>query len=160
MGLLISTNQTTFILGRQIMNGVLVTNKILDFAKRYKRTCLVCKVDFAQAYDSIDWNFLKFMLKRMGLGDRWLKWMEATVFMSSMWILVNGSPTHEFQVSRGLRQGDPLSPFLFTIVVEGLAGMVRQAVRGGLYNRFKLAESVEYSLLQFADDTILFGDGS
>ncbi|XP_058765063.1 uncharacterized mitochondrial protein AtMg01250-like [Vicia villosa] len=96
----------------------------------------------------------------MGFGERWLKWMEATVFTSTMAVLVNGSTTADFQVSRGLRQGDPLSPFLFTIVADGLVGMMKQAVSGGLYRSFKLTSTVEYNLLQFADDTILFGDGS
>ncbi|XP_058747108.1 uncharacterized protein LOC131620105 [Vicia villosa] len=60
----------------------------------------------------------------MGFGPRWMRWMEAGVFNSNMSILVNGSPTDEFKVHRGLRQGDPLSPFLYTIVAEGLAGLV------------------------------------
>lgn len=82
------------------------------------------------------------------------------MFTSSMSILVNGSPSSEFQVSRGLRQGDPLSPFLFTIVAEGFASMTRKSVSNGFYNSFQLSNEVEYNLLQFADDTILFGDGS
>ncbi|XP_058783484.1 uncharacterized protein LOC131658170 [Vicia villosa] len=86
--------------------------------------------------------------------------MEAVVFTSSILILVNGSSTIEFIASRGLRQGDPFSPFLFTIVTEGLAGMVRQVIHGGLYNGFKISNKVEYSLLQFAYDTILIEDGS
>lgn len=137
-----------------------MTNEILYFTKRNKRECMVFKVDFSQTYDCVDWNYLRFMLKSMGFGVRWLKWMEAAVYTSTMSIFVNGSHTPEFQVSRGLRQSDPLSPFLFTIVVEGLARMVRQTIYGGLYNKFKLTNIVEYNLLQFADDTILFGDGS
>lgn len=75
----------------------------------------------------VDWNFLRSMLKIMGFGSMWLKWMDSAVFTSSISVLVNGSPSEDFQVTKGLRQGDPLSPFLFTIVVEGLAGMVRKA---------------------------------
>lgn len=63
-------------------------------------------------------------------------------------------------MSRGLSQGDPVFPFLFSIAVEGLARMVRQTLIGGLYNGFKLSNVVEYSLQQFANDTILFRDGS
>lgn len=125
-----------------------------------KRNCLVCKIDFVQANDCVDWNYLIFMLKRMGFGVKWLSWMKVVVFTSSMPILVNGSPTEEFNCSRGLRQGDPISPFLFTIVAGGLAGMVRQDVSTCLYNRFKISNDVEYSLLQFADDTLLIWDES
>ncbi|XP_058760640.1 uncharacterized protein LOC131633987 [Vicia villosa] len=127
IGKLISCNQTVFIPGRQILDGVLVTNEIIDYAKRFKKECLTCKVDFAQAYDCVDWDFVRFMLKSTGFGSRWMKWMDSVVFTSTMSILVNGSPIEYFQVSKGLRQGDPMSPFLFTIVEEGLAGMVRKA---------------------------------
>lgn len=127
--------------------GELVTNEILDFAKRNKKDCMVFKIDFARVYDCVDWNFLRNMLKSMGFGIWWMKWMESTVFTSIMSILVNGSPTTEILVSRGFRQGDPLSPFLFTIVAEGLTGMMRQAVSLGLYMGFKLSTEVEYNLL-------------
>lgn len=96
----------------------------------------------------------------MGFGSRWLSWMEALVFTSSMSILVNGSPSPDFHVSRGLRQGDPLSPFLFTIVAEGFASTTRKGVLSRLYNSFKVPDEVEYNLLHFADDIILLGDGS
>lgn len=61
------------------------------------------KVDFEKAYDRVNWNFLRFMLKKMGFGVNWCKWMEACVFSSHMSILVYGSPTKEFKVERGLR---------------------------------------------------------
>ncbi|XP_058725826.1 uncharacterized protein LOC131597131 [Vicia villosa] len=144
IGKLTSKSQTTFLQGRQILDGVLVTNEIVDLANRSKKSCLLFKVDFAQAYDCVDWMFLKEMLLKMGFGHRWIKWMDAGVFNSNMSILVNESPSREFQAQRGLRQGDPLSPFLFTIVSEGLTGLVRQAIRGGVYSGFKISEDVSY----------------
>lgn len=147
IGILISNNQTEFVPGRQILDGVLVTNEILDYAKRNKNECLVFKADFAQAYDCVNWNYLRLMLRSMGFGERWMILMEFVVFSSSMSVLVNGSPTTNFQVTRGLRQGDPLSPFLFTIVGEGLSCMMRPAMDRGLYKGFKINELVKYSLL-------------
>ncbi|CAK8543928.1 unnamed protein product [Lathyrus sativus] len=80
-----------------------------------------------------------------------------------MFILINGSPTKYFVASRGLRQGDPVSPFLFAIVVEGLAGITRKATFTNLFKEFKMQTAmnvVSFGLLQFADDMIVIGDGS
>lgn len=97
---------------------------------------------------------------KMGFGEILMWWMEASVFTSFMSILVNGSPTEELKVTRGLLQGDPMSPFLFIIVVEGLSGIVGQAVSRSLFSFFKVSNEVNYSLLQFVDDIILIGDAS
>ena len=80
---------------------------------------------------------------------------------ASISILVNGSPTEEFKPQRGLRQGDPLAPFLFNLVAEGLSGMMREAVSKNLYHSFLVGKNkVPVNMLQFADDTIFFGEPS
>lgn len=73
--------------------------------------------------------------------------MDAGVFNSNMSILVNRSYSQEFKAQRGLRQGDPLSPFLFTTVAEGLAGLVRQSIRRGEFKGFMISNGVSYDLL-------------
>jgi len=75
-------------------------------------------------------------------------------------VLVNGSPTEEFTPSRGLRQGDPLAPFLFLVVAEGLAGLVRQASRHNMLKGVKVGRGIECSMLQFADDTLFMCEDS
>jgi hypothetical protein len=77
-----------------------------------------------------------------------------------MSVLVNGSPTNEFHVGKGLRQGDPLSPFLFLIVTEGLSGLMRKAVENNLFHGYKVSDNIMFHSLQFADDTIILGEGS
>lgn len=89
-----------------------------------------------------------------------MKRMSAGVFNSNMSILVNGSPMEEFKDGRGLRQGDPLSPFLYTIVAEGMVGIMRKLMERGEFQGFRINEQVSYEILQFADDTILVGEGS
>ncbi|CAJ2673784.1 unnamed protein product [Trifolium pratense] len=159
LGKVISNCQSAFLPQRQILDGVLILNEILDLAKRRKDECLLFKVDFERAYDTVNWGFLEHMMVKMGFSDGWLKWMRACIFESSMSILVNGSPTEDFKVGRGLRQGDPLSPFLFLIVAEGLTGMMRRAVEIGRFKGFQVNDSIQFQILQFADDTILMGTG-
>ncbi|XP_071726797.1 uncharacterized protein [Rutidosis leptorrhynchoides] len=80
----------------------------------------IAKVDFEKAYDSVSWDYLFFMLKSLGFGETWCAWIMGCLDSAKTSVLVNGSPTREFLIKKGPRQGDPLSPFLFIIVMEGL----------------------------------------
>ncbi|XP_058783955.1 uncharacterized protein LOC131658705 [Vicia villosa] len=154
VGKLVSCNQTAFVSGRSIEDGVLVVNEVLDLAKRSKRDCAVLKVDFEKSYDRVSWKFLDYVLTKMGFGTNWLRWMEGTVFSSVMSVLINGSTTKDFIVEKGLRQGGPLSPFLFVLVMEVLTALMNKAISLGDFQAFKVNETEEVSMLQFADDTV------
>ncbi|PNY01857.1 cysteine-rich receptor-like protein kinase, partial [Trifolium pratense] len=160
LGKLISKVQSAFLPNRQILDGVLVVNELLDLAKRRKDKCLFFKVDFERAYDTVNWNFLDYMMVRMGFAEGWRRWIRACVFQSSMSVLVNGSPTEDFSVCKGLRQGDPLSPFLFLIVAEGLSGLMSKAVDNNRFHGYKVSNNILFHTLQFADDTIIVGEGN
>ncbi|XP_058732732.1 uncharacterized protein LOC131604303 [Vicia villosa] len=147
VGKLVSQTQTAFIPGRQIQDGVLVLNEVLDYAKRFKRKCMVLKVDFEKAYNNVNWKFLLDTLRRFGFGVRWVRWIEACVCNASLSVLINGSPTADFFMEKGLRQGDPLSPFLFTLVTEGLAMLIKEATAVGAFEGFEIGTSVTYNLL-------------
>lgn len=86
-------------------------------------------------------------MRRMGFGPKWMKWMEATVFTSSMLVLVNGSPTLDFQDYRRLHQGGTMSPFLFLLATNGLVGLNRNAVYMGDFKGFQVKEDIQYELL-------------
>ncbi|GAU35310.1 hypothetical protein TSUD_389350 [Trifolium subterraneum] len=127
MDKLISPNQSAFIKGRQFVDGVLAVNEIIDLAKKSRKECLIFKVDFEKAYDSVSWNFLDYMMIRFGFGDQWCGWIKTCVFSGNLFVLVNDSPTEEINIQRGLKQGDPLASFLFLLVVEGLSGAIESA---------------------------------
>jgi hypothetical protein len=109
----IANTQSAFVQGRQILDGILVANEVVDEAKKLNRNLLLFKVDFEKAYDSVDWNYLDDVMSKMSFPRLWRKWMKECVTTATAAVLVNGSPTDEFSLARGLRQGDPLSPFLF-----------------------------------------------
>ncbi|CAK8544640.1 unnamed protein product [Lathyrus sativus] len=77
-----------------------------------------------------------------------------------MLVLVNRSATKDFKVGKGLRQGDPLSPFLFIIVMKGLTKLMKNAMERRMFHGFKVNEKCTYSIMQFTDDTLIVGKGS
>ncbi|GMI67616.1 hypothetical protein HRI_000430900 [Hibiscus trionum] len=93
----------------------------------------------------------------MGFGSRWCGWIKECLESARISVLVNGSHTKTFSISKGLRQGWPMSPFLFNVVAEALSSFLSKAISKGLFNRFRIGtEALELSHLQFADDLIIF----
>ncbi|GKU94281.1 hypothetical protein SLEP1_g7800 [Rubroshorea leprosula] len=157
----IGEQQMAFIEGRHLMDGAVIANEVIDEVKRKKKKGFLFKVDFEKAYDKVCWEFLDYMMTRMGFCATWRKWIQECLESSSVSILVNGSPTNQFPVNKGIRQGDPLSPFLFLIVAEGLNGLVASTVEKGRYKGVEIGSGdVMVTHLQFADDTIFFGDAT
>jgi len=157
----IDESQSAFMRGRGILDSVLLANEVVEDLRRGGRSGLCLKVDFEKAYDSVRWEFLYDMLHRMGFHCRWIKWIRGCLQSATVSVLVNGSPTEEFKPSRGLRQGDPLAPFLFIVVAEGLAGLVREVVKANLLTGLKIGrKELGLSFLQFADDTLFLCENS
>ncbi|XP_016192828.1 uncharacterized protein LOC107633742 [Arachis ipaensis] len=97
------------------------------------------------------------VLEKMGFGHRWRACVKECVSTASMSVLINGAPSKPFKMERGLRQGDPLSLFLFVLVVDVLHRMVGEAIRNGRISPLLVGrDKIELSHLQFANDTILF----
>ena len=134
---LIDGSQSTFIEGRDLVDNVLLANEVIEDIRRRGKRGLCFKVDFEKAYDSIRWEFLYDMLRRLGFHNVWINWIRGCMESATVSVLVNGSPTEEFKPTRGLRQGDPIAPFLFIVVAEGLAGLVRQAMKADLLSGVK-----------------------
>jgi hypothetical protein len=134
-------------------------NEVVDEARRSNKELMFFNVDFEKAYDSVDWGYLDEVMRKMSFPVLWRKWIRECVCTATASILVNGSPTEEFHLERGLRQGDPLSPFLFLLAVEGLNVLMEAVVAGNLFTGYIIGEQdpVTISHLQFADDTLLLG---
>ncbi|GAU50237.1 hypothetical protein TSUD_194720 [Trifolium subterraneum] len=89
------------------------------------------------------------------LAARLKKVLGKVISKSSMFVLMNGSPTEDFSVGKGLRQGDPLSPFLFLIVAEGLTGLMSKAVDNNIFHGYKVSNNIQFHTLQFAVTLLL-----
>lgn len=123
-----------------------------------RRRSYFLKIDFAKAYDTVDWRFLNLIMERFGFAGKWRAWIRECISSASVSVLVNGSPSGEFKLQRGLRQGDPPSSFLFLLAVEGLSILMKRAADCGFYEPAEIgSKKVKVIHLQFADDTVFLG---
>jgi len=153
---LISENQTAFVHGRQILDGILVANEVVSWMKKKKKPGILLKMDFHKAYDTVDWAALDSVMEVMGFGLKWRHWISQCLSTASISLIINGSPSKPFKMERGIRQGDPLSPFLFVLVAEVLNKMMHRAVSTGLIRGISVGVGgLQISHLQFADDTLV-----
>ena len=93
MGKVISESQNAFVKGRQILDAVLIANEAVDSRLKDNVGGLLCKLDIEKAYDCVSWNFLLVVLKEMGFGERWIKWIDWCISTVKFFVLINGSPS-------------------------------------------------------------------
>nr|GEV40636.1 RNA-directed DNA polymerase, eukaryota [Tanacetum cinerariifolium] len=154
---LISDVQSAFISNRKILDGPFILNELLSLCKYKKLKAMVFKVDFEKAFDSIRWDYLDDVLKSFGFGDKWRGWISGCLKSAKGYVLVNGSPTPKFQFHRGLKQGDPLSPILFILIMKSLHLSLKKVINAGLFTGISLDNSLTISHLFYADEAIFVG---
>ncbi|CAL1407884.1 unnamed protein product [Linum trigynum] len=161
---IVSEGQNAFIRERQIVDSILIGHELMHYLKiktRGKKGYMTLKVDMEKAYDRVEWPFLLAVLEKMGFSSVWRGWIQECLQSATFSVLVNGSPSGFFAPSRGLRQGDPLSPLLFVLCTEGFAALLRKAISEKRLAGVKVApRASRISHLFFADDSYLFLRGS
>ncbi|GAU36154.1 hypothetical protein TSUD_275130 [Trifolium subterraneum] len=162
IGSVISESQTAFVKDRKILDGILIANEAVDETRKANKELMLFKVDFEKAYDLVDWGYLDAVMGRMSFPVLWRKWIKECVSTATASVLVIGSPTDEFSLERGLRQGDPLSPFLFVLAAEGVHVLMEAKVENHFFTGYNIGTQnpIVVSHLQFADDTLLIGTKS
>nr|GEX08974.1 RNA-directed DNA polymerase, eukaryota [Tanacetum cinerariifolium] len=154
---LISDVQSAFIYNRQILDGPFILNELLSWCKYKKLKAMVFKVDFEKDFDSIRWDYLDDFLKSFSFRDKWCGWISGCLKSAKGSVLVNGIPTPEFQFHRGLKQGDPLSPFLFILIMDSLHLSFKKVINAWLFTSIPLDNSLTISHLFYVDDAIFIG---
>ncbi|GMI80386.1 hypothetical protein HRI_001707900 [Hibiscus trionum] len=153
---LIGETQFAFLSGRQIADCSFVANELIDYVQKKKESAIIFKADFKKAYDTVDWNFLDYVQMKMGFGSKWRNWIKMCIATAKVAVLVNGQPTNSFPISRGLRQGCPLSPMLFNLIGEALSVLIRKGMAIEIVEGIRMGDSnLVISHLQFADDLML-----
>ncbi|KAK2662302.1 hypothetical protein Ddye_000876 [Dipteronia dyeriana] len=128
MNSIVGDSQMAFIKDWQIIDSFIVAEEIIHDWKSSKDGVLLLKLDFEKAYDSVDYCFLDSLMDDFWFGGKWKSWMRWCFSLPMISMLVNRSPTPQFGVERGLRQGDTLLPFLFNFVVEDMSRLLRKVV--------------------------------
>ena len=157
---IILETQSAFIADRLISDNILIAFESLHHIKTNytgKKGFMAMNLDMSKAYDRVEWCFLEQILLKLGFQESWVDLIMECVTTVSYCILVNGEPKGLIKPSRGLRQGDPLFPYLFLFCAEGLNALLRQAAATGDIHGFSLCRNEpKLTHLFFTDDCLIF----
>lgn len=160
MSRIISPNQRAFLAGRLIQDNIILSHEAFHYLKRKKTGSkweFVLKVDMNKAYDRVEWDFLQAIMRRMGFCKGWVDWVMGCISLVAFNLQIDGRSVDSFQPARGVRQGDPLSPYMFIIVSEVLSLMLQAHINNKDLKGIKLARKAPVlSHCFFVDDAIMF----
>lgn len=157
----ISSSQSAFMPGRLLAENVLLATELVQGYKRKNiEPRAMLKVDIRKAFDSVNWNFILKALRSLRVPEKFIGWISECLTTPSFSVCTNGKPSGYFQSSKGLRQGDPISPYLFLLAMEVFSSLLKSRFNQGYISFHPKASGISLSHLMFADDVMIFFDGS
>jgi hypothetical protein len=151
----ISAEQLGFLKGRRIQDAIGAAHECIHSIKQKKQKALILKLDLKRAFDCIDWGFLRLVLHAVGFGSKFIQWILSCVTSANFAVLINGEPSSFFKSGRGLRQGCPLSPYLFILIMEGLSLLLTKSFTDHQFSGIKVSNFVKIFHLIFVDDVLI-----
>ncbi|XP_056685776.1 uncharacterized protein [Spinacia oleracea] len=157
IGEVVNDSQAGFIPGRNIADNILLASELVKcYSRKYISPRCMIKVDLKKAYDSLEWPFLKSMMHELGFPDMFIRWVMECLGTISYSILVNGFPTLPIPAKKGLRQGDPMSPYLFALGMEYLSRCLAAMSSQKEFNYHPRCKKLKITHMMFADDLLMF----
>ncbi|GKF31092.1 RNA-directed DNA polymerase, eukaryota, reverse transcriptase zinc-binding domain protein, partial [Tanacetum coccineum] len=158
---IVGLNQSAFVPNRHIQDNILLSQELLRGYERKdgpKRVAM--KIDIQKSYNTVNWQFLEAILNGFGFHERMVKWIVRCVTSVSFSVCVNGERFRHFKGGRGLRQGDPMSPYLFTLVMEIISLIMQKKVEEKKDFRYHFGcKQLKLTHVCFADDLLMFCHG-
>lgn len=154
---IISKNQAAFLEGRSILDNVLLSHELLHgYGNKNTSPRAMFKLDIMKAFDMLQWDSIIRVLSYMNFPATFITWIYSCISTPMFSILLNGSPVGFFKSKQGIRQGDPLSAYLFIIIMELLTQMLNAKMEQGLFKLHPQCAEPRISSLMFADDLVIF----
>jgi hypothetical protein len=157
---IISQEQSAFIPGRLITDNVLVAFEAMhtmDGRMKGREGYMALKLDMSKAYDRVEWGYLEAVMRKLGFVDRWISMMMTCIKTVSYSVLIHGKPYGRITPTRGIRQGDPLSPYFFILCAERLSSLLQRAEANRWITGLPITRGgIRINHLLFADDSLLF----
>lgn len=152
--------QTAFVEGRRIGDNILLAQELLrNYHRDQGRPRCALKVDLMKAYDTVRWDFVLAVLRTIGFPNKVVQWIMECVTTTRFSVMINGELNGFFPGGRGLRQGDPMSPYLFVLAMEAFSGLMNSMVSEGKLKFHWKCDKEKISHLCFADDLLIFCKG-